>query len=117
MFRYFLCMKMRVYCLHISMKPAGLSCYPWGNGGEKVRVVRMIATFSSVCVDGHRSRARTIRRRDRGYALPFCGLPPRHTVLSLTPGWPVDPIATKSVPSAYLSPDAPRPCDSEAGAL
>src|SRR5215813_7951451 len=56
----------------------------------------------SCCTCGYRSCARTIRRRDRGYALPLCGLPPRHTVLSLAPGWPVDSITAQSVPSAYL---------------
>jgi hypothetical protein len=76
-----------------------------------LRVARMIAMCS------HRSCARTIRRRDRGHALPLCGLPPRHTVLSLAPGWPVDSIAAKSVPSAYLSADEPRPCDCEAGTV
>src|SRR5262249_2050868 len=68
----------------------------------------------SCCTCGYGSWARTIRRRDRGHALPLCGLPPRHTVLSLAPGWPVDSITTKSVPSAYLSSDAPRPCDCKA---
>src|SRR5262249_789848 len=81
---------------------------------EKMRVRRMIATY---CTCSHRRCARTIRRGDRGHALPLSGLPPRHSVFSLALGLPVDSIATECVPSAHLSSDAPRPCDSKAGTV
>src|SRR2546428_425471 len=54
------------------------------------------------CTCGHRSCARTIRRGDRGHALPLCGLPSRHTVLSLAPGWAVLASVCPQPPPASL---------------
>src|SRR5262249_46875107 len=77
---------------------------------EKMCVAHVTAPY---CTCGRQRCVHTRRRGDQGYALPLCGLPPRHPVFSLAPGWPVDPIATQSVPSAPLSADALRPGDSE----